>query len=487
MKERSSVPVRRWSGEGAPRPERDRSREKPTLRVVDLFCGCGGLTRGLERTGRFSTILGVDNNKAAIDTFARNHGDDLPPETHLGEMRHFAQGPMWELLQRRDVRRPGDLDCLVGGPPCEGFSRNTVYTRRRAADDAGVTSAAAVQYRESKYWQSAWSSPATPAETTPAGRVVRAYNPFLTDPRNLLFRAFLDVADLLRPRIVLIENVRQILTHGGGSIAEEIVGRLDALGYATEARTLNAADYGVPQLRQRAFFLAVRRDALPARSALPWPEPTHAPGPSDGYRQASLPIALEGQRWPGDGGAFVSVAEAIADLPPARSEREGNPRLPVDAYSDHSLSAFRRFVRSTEATPANHVHRTPGEPVIRRLRAMRPGMRLHDLPADLRTRKYYYNSYGRLDWDTPANTITKSFLYPGSGRFGHPEADRVITYREAARLQSFDDDFTFHASSQEGVASMIGSAVPPLIGFRLGTAIAELLDACEGAQLTIAC
>lgn len=440
-------------------------------RVVDLFCGCGGLSRGLERTGRFVTTFGVDINKAALETFVTNHGDVARrPTGHLGDIQAIQPDELWAALRRFGVTQPGELECLVGGPPCEGFSRNKVYTHSGDADATGIKTVAPVEYTEPKYWTRAWSAAGQPA--VEAGRVVRAYNPFLNDPRNFLFRAFLDIAAYLRPKIILIENVRQILTHAGGAIAAEIEGRLADLGYRCESRILNAANFGVPQARQRAFFVAVRSDVI-GNASIPWPLPTHREA---GEGLFDLTVRYGDTDLPGDHGRFVSTFEAIGDLPEARPEREGNPQREHSSYPDAPLSAFRKFVRSAVATPANHVYRTPSEQVIRRLRAMRPGMRPHDLPAELQTKKYYYNAYARLEWDRPANTITKSFLYPGSGKFGHPEQDRVISYREAARLQSFDDDFTFHASSQEGLASMIGSAVPPLLGYFFGHAFSPLLE-----------
>ncbi len=450
-------------------------------------------------------MFGVDVNRAALDTFLRNHGrEGRRPAGYLGDVRALAPEAVWDALRPFGVTGPEELECLVGGPPCEGFSRNKVYTHRadtRTDDAAGVTAVAPVEYRERKYWRSAWSgSPIDLADVAGpmtgdaaaerAEKVVRAYNPFLNDPRNYLFRAFLDLAALLRPAVVLIENVRQMLSHADGAIASEIVERLDRIGYRAEARVLNAADYGVPQLRHRAFFLALRKDVYATSGALPWPVPTHAARDLSREEQYAIDgLGSAGTHavgatltpaWPGDLGAYVSTAEAIADLPAARAERDGNPRRPAAEYPDVPLSAFRRFVRSAVSTPANHVYRTPSAQVIDRLRAMRPGMKAHDLPPEMRTRKYYYNAYGRLEWDRPANTITKSFLYPGSGKFGHPEEDRVISYREAARLQSFDDDFTFHATSQEGVAHMIGAAVPPLLGYALGTGIAAALDGLGG-------
>jgi len=420
-------------------------------------------------------------HKPSIETFVLNHGSEgQRPHAHLGDIKTLTPADVWGALKPFGIEQPGELECLVGGPPCEGFSRNGVYTKR-SDDRIGVGAVAPVEYAEAKYWQTAWSGGRAAESATPE-RVVRAYNPFLNDPRNFLFRAFLNFADMLRPKIILIENVPQMLTHDRGSIAREIIERLGALGYDAESRVLNAADYGVPQKRHRAFFVAVRSDLLSSGDNLPWPKGTHR-----ALRQLSLDVVSSEQTGaltktlPGDLGLYVTTEEAIADLPPSRPEREGNPTQPPSAYPEVPLSAFRRYVRSRISTPANHVHRTPSEQVINRMRAMRPGMKAHELPAELQTKKYYYNAYGRLEWDRPANTITKSFIYPGSGKFGHPVEDRVISYREAARLQSFDDDFAFVSNSQEGISHMIGSAVPPLLGYHFGIAFYEFLAGTIGS------
>jgi DNA (cytosine-5)-methyltransferase 1 len=445
--------------------------------VVDLFCGCGGLSRGLERTGRFRTVLGIDNNRYALDTFVRNHGGGTqPPIGWLGDIRELETPALWSLLARCGVDAPGQLDCLVGGPPCEGFSRNKVYVSSEGDEQSDPRAALPKEYKEQKYWQTAWQSPARKSTQLGEGRSVQAYNPFLDDPRNYLFRHFLDIAGELQPRIVLIENVRQMLSHRGGEVPAEIASRLDELGYVTESRILNAASFGVPQSRHRAFFVAVRKQYLSSGNSVPWPIPTHV-------ESAENDLFVQTDGLPGDAGLYVTVREAIADLPPARGEKSvrDTMRPSVDTYPPVELSRFRRFVRSATAAPANHVYRMPSEQVIARLRAMQPGMKPHHLPKELQTRKYYYNAYGRLEWDRPSNTITKSFLYPGSGKFGHPEESRVISYREAARLQSFDDDFTFYAASQEGIAHMIGSAVPPLLGYRFGEQFAAFLSQLRGS------
>jgi len=108
---------------------------------------------------------------------------------------------------------------------------------------------------------------------------------------------------------------------------------------------------------------------------------------------------------------------------------------------------------------------------------MKPGMIASDLPEHLRTRSAYYNSYGRLSWDRPAKTITKSCNYLGSGCFGHPVEDRGITMREAARLQSFDDDFDFLSASEPHVAKIIGGAVPPVLAATIARNVAAAIAA----------
>ncbi len=437
-----------------------------TFTVVDLFCGCGGLSRGMERSGRFRSILGVDINAAAVETFTKNHGTETDrPEALCKDIQELSDDDVWSALRRKGIRKPRQLDCLVGGPPCEGFSRNKVYT-----GEAGETVLPdRKEYSEEKYWKSAWKG--TAGASRPE-RDIRAYHPFLDDPRNYLFRYFLNVAEELQPRIILIENVRQMLQHRDGAIAKEIVRRLKRLGYVAEARILNAAEYGVPQLRQRAFFVCVREDLFDGE--LPFPVVTHT-SPSAEFLSGST-------RLPGEKGFYVTVEEAIADLPASQPESVGNPRASASHYPKVPLSEFRRFVRSATQTPANHVHRTPSEAVIAKLRAMRPGMKAHQMPKELQVAKYYYNAYGRLEWNKPSNTITKSFIYPGSGKFGHPDEDRVISYREAARLQSFDDDFTFYAKSQEGISHMIGSAVPPLLGYKFAQSFIRLLDSVDAKR-----
>jgi DNA (cytosine-5)-methyltransferase 1 len=272
----------------------------------------------------------------------------------------------------------------------------------------------------------------------------------------------LRVAVVLKPKIILIENVREILTYRDGAIRREIERTLGPF-YNVEVKILNAADYGVPQHRRRAFIVAVRRDVSLASVATVYPLPTHS--------QSMTSSRLKGL--PGEEGHYVSVWEAIGDLPLPRTQTGVRSR---DAsVRKLTVSKYRRYARRKGSISA-HVERRLSKSVLARIRYMKPGMRSHHLPARLRTKKFFYNAYTRLSWNEPANTVTKSFLYLGSGKFGHPEQDRGLTIREAARLQSFPDDFQFCEASQKTLATMVGGAVPPLLAKAFGLRIAALLD-----------
>jgi DNA (cytosine-5)-methyltransferase 1 len=369
-----------------------------TRSVIDLFSGCGGISRGFSSAG-FDTLLGLDTDADSLTTFAGNHpraqvlgGDirDIPPS----EVR------AWLGLQREE------LDCLVGGPPCQSFSKNTPAKER-----------------------------------------------FFDDPRNHLYRWFMDFVEEFRPRTVLVENVAELANAHNGFVREEILERLDALGYETIWRRLLAADYGVPQMRRRVFFLASRVGG----GALQFPSPTH--------RAPSKPPSLLNE----DG--YVTVKAAISDLPRLN---HGEGQEPA-AYRTPPTSAFQRTVRRDVKKVYDHVARKLAPAQLARLRAIQPGQRMKDLPDHLRPRSGYGGAYSRLSWEEPALTITTWVFHPGSGRFGHPEDDRTITMREAARIQGFDDAFRFHGS-YNSKSRQIGNAVPPLLAKQLAQVLSRELD-----------
>jgi DNA (cytosine-5)-methyltransferase 1 len=271
-------------------------------------------------------------------------------------------------------------DLLVGGPPCQGFSNL--------------------------------------GERVP------------NDPRRQLWRDFLRALRDAQPLIFVMENVPPILK---SAEYQEIRKQAEKLGYKTEGRILNAADYGAPEVRKRAFIIGSRIGEPP------FPSPTH--------RDPSDPATFETRALP----PWRTVRDAIADLP--REPDGGNW----------------------------HIGRNPTPMSLKRYRCIPPGGNRWDLPPDLmpgcwkRKTKGGTDLFGRLWWDRPSVTIRTEFYKPEKGRYLHPEEHRPITHREAARLQGFDDDFLFVGKKIE-VGIQIGNAVAPPIAYEIGLAAAKAID-----------
>ncbi len=388
-------------------------------KLIDLFCGCGGISRGFQKTGHFDVEYGVELEHHPAQTFTRNIRNSLGRPTPVFERDIeelvASDRVFWDHLKPTGIEQAAQIDVLVGGPPCQGFSRNGVR-----------------QYIASG---------------------IRFYD----DPRNHLYKAFLLAVEMLRPTVLLIENVREFLNFGEGKFSDDLLTRLDELGYVTDFRKICAADYGVPQMRHRVFFLGISKDIYRAsKNPLPFPQPTFS---STGVQ---LGLLQDFQ--------YRTVRDAISDLPaPVYEHGQATP------YSHSSKpSEYAAYMRSPTGKVYNHVARTLSETSKARIRAVGTG-RMKHIEKPLRTNSFYGSAYRRLEWDEPALTITTWVYHVGSGRFAHPSEDRGITMREAARLQSFDDDFIF-PDLINPVSQMIGNAVPPLLATRFAESIAAYLD-----------
>ena len=367
---------------------------KPT--VIDLFSGCGGLSWGLAKHG-YRVLAGLDNWPIALKTFKRNHDRAQALQADLATLAPSVLASALKL-------KPGQLDVLVGGPPCQGFSKNVPASRR-----------------------------------------------FLEDDQNLLVRSFLHFIEHLRPKVVLMENVAEIVNAFNGAFTEEIHRLLMKWGYEVDVRVLDATKYGVPQRRRRAFFFA---NSVARQPAFP-PETQEAPTVVGNRSLFALP-------------PFITVWDAIGDLPALNAGAGASPT----EYGQPPESDYQKTMRADSPVLYDHVARSLRPTQLARLRAIKAGQGAKDLPPDLRPKSHYSGAYGRLEKQKLAPTITRWVFHPGSGRFGHPVDDRVITIREAARLQSFSDDFAFEGSYIEK-SHQVGNAVPPL----LSTAFAPLIRA----------
>lgn len=356
------------------------------LTSVDLFCGCGGISVGVKSAG-FDVLAGVDINKKYICSFTKNFSeaktitDDItiiPPE---------------KFLEKIGLKK-GELTLLVGGPPCQGFSKN----------------------------------------------VPRKYR-FLEDDRNQLIRTFLDYCETLQPKMILMENVAEMRNGFEQAYTQEIEQRLAEAGYTVHHAVLTAADYGVPQRRRRAFFMATRLGFT-----FSTPPKTHALIKSDDC------LNLLGEH------RYVSVWEAIGDLP---SLKHGDSPKIVD-YCDEPQNEFQARMRGKMRQVSCHVARGLAPTQYARLSALKPGQGLKDLPPELQTKGGFSGAYGRLTKEMVAPTITRWVFHPGSGRWGHPVDIRTLSIREIARIQSFPDSYEFDGSFTDQ-AGQLGNAVPPLL------------------------
>ncbi len=256
----------------------------------------------------------------------------------------------------------------------------------------------------------------------------------LNDPRNYLFKQFVRFVEVFSPKYFVLENVPNIITTSNGYFKEEIITAFNALGYDVCCGILNAYDFGVPQRRQRALFLGQK-----GKLEIDLPQPT---------------------------GQHRSVQEAIYDLPFIQSG-EGNEK---SKYDKPCYTQFQRELRGKCETLYNHVATKHSPAAIRKLEMIPKGKGKEILPSEMLTKSIYSGTWCRLIEDEPAATITTRFDTPSSGRFTHPVLNRCITTREAARLQTFPDDFVFHGNKTCQM-KQVGNAVPPLLAFHIAQVI----------------
>lgn len=391
-----------WSGEPQHRPPEDSARsDRP--KVIDLFCGPGGLSQGLEQAG-FESVLGVDIHEPSIDTFQRNH-----PQAHaiLGDIRSINKREgddrdIFDVIEDEEAAEEtllgevadealGDeeLAVLTAGIPCQGFS----IANRKQHDE---------------------------------------------DERNYLFEEFIRATKILNPKFVLVENVSTMKAAKDGEFVEAVVECLERLDYEVDYRVLNAEEHGVPQKRQRLFFMGAR-DGSP----LIWPSATHEDDPR-------------------------TVSDALADLP---SVDAGEKTECYDPETDASRS-YAEAMRETETgaeveSGTLHNHEAPNhrQTTIDRVAGTEPGEPMYDR----------FKQRIRLHPDEPGPTIIAGGIRP-QFQYGHPNQHRGLTVRERARIQSFPDRYVFEGGVVQGRVQT-GMAVPPLLAQRLGEAIARSMRA----------
>lgn len=392
--------------------------EKPTL--LDLFCGAGGISHGFEQAG-FSVVAGIDFDDDSLLTFRSNHlGSKV-----LGA--DLATTPPEKLAEDIGIKR-GEIDCLAGGPPCQGFSRNRAFRHQNGA--------------------------------------------FVDDDRNHLYWHFFTYVDYFRPKVVIMENVPEILVKANGYFRDAVFERFQSLGYTAEAKILNAAEFGAPQHRRRAFFLAGRDN-----QHISFPDKTSLLGPRAGRRtptsaefvgaeqknSLTLPLFEELPTGP-------TVWEAISDLQGVYATHLNT----ACNYAREAQNSYQEERRQSATRTWNHFPWQLTERQLQRIRLLGEGQGQLHLPEELQTKGGHGSAYRRIQGDAQALTITTWMFHPGSGMFTHPLEDRVITVREAARLQSFQDRFIFYGR-YHSQCRQVGNSVAPLVAKNIAMAIRPVL------------
>ncbi|MCL2676815.1 MAG: DNA (cytosine-5-)-methyltransferase [Streptococcaceae bacterium] len=298
----------------------------PDLRIIDLFSGAGGLSLGFENAG-FENLFSVEYNHEAAKTYITN----FPAHKLIeDDIKSISNDEILKLVGRNGV------DVIIGGPPCQGFSM--------------------------------------------AGNIGRK---FIDDERNQLFREFVRFVDVIQPKMFVMENVARLDTHNKGQTIQEILNEFEKVGYQVKKEVLQAADYGVPQKRQRIFIV--------------------------GYKSGTF-------KFPKAQEYVTTVEEAIGDLPILESGQ--NSVIP------------------------NHFAMKHSEQMLKKMAYIQDGGDRNDIPEPLRPKSGDIRKYIRYASDKPSVTVTGDMR-----KVFHYSQNRALTPRELARLQTFPDNFIFEGSS----------------------------------------
>lgn len=393
------------------------------FKFIDLFAGCGGLSEGFYKEG-FKSLLHLEINEVACKTLStrmKYYGysdeeienaimcDDITRDGLLGDM---------------DKRIQDKVDIIIGGPPCQAFS---TVGRAQSPDSMNE------------------------------------------DPRNYLFENYLHVLNYYKPKLFIFENVKGLLTARpkGVNIFDLIIKQMsETYNVVSDPRTilLNAANYGVPQNRERVILIGVRKDI----NILP----------EEIYARIIKTHSVNGETM----SKYVTVREAISDLPKLLPG-EGNEII------EHKIKRTNDYLDKIKNTKEhvvyNHVARNHNEKdrerykilsknkwQLKDLQEVRPDLVHHDP-------KHFGNRYTVQEFDKPGRTVV-AHLYKDGNLFIHPDSsqERTFTVREAARIQSFPDDFIFEGSRTEQY-KQVGNAVPPLMAEAFAKTLAEVLKEIE--------
>lgn len=346
---------------------------KNNLKIIDLFCGAGGLSLGFESQG-FESILAIDTWNNAIETFNNNRMNKVGIVEDISKIdKKFIDSKIKE-----------HVNGVIGGPPCQGFS----LAGKRDEDDV----------------------------------------------RNKLYQEYFKTLSLIGPDFFVIENVTGILSMKNGAVKEDIIKKASDIGYNVYQNKLISSDYGVPQNRVRVFFVGIKKEFDKGNFSFP--------------KKFDYKVTCE---------------EAISDLPSLDNHCDNTQ------YLSNPINEYQKKMRKKSNNVFNHecTHHTQETKVL--ISHVPEGGSIKDLPDKLKGNRKYSSLLRRMNSKTQSNTIDT-----GHRTYFHYQENRILSVREAARIQSFPDDYIF-AGAKVNQYKQVGNAVPPLLAEQIAKVIKDYL------------
>lgn len=355
--------------------------KRKKYKVLDLFCGCGGISEGFSLAG-FEIAGGIDFNEYATVTFKHNFAKAI---VHNIDISIFPDDQI--------DKEYGNVDVIVGGPPCQGFSSANRWQKEKE------------------------------------------------DPRNKLFFEYIRFVQRIHPKVIMIENVRGLLSRDNGYAIKRIQEILGAVEYNISFQVLDASDYGVPQNRKRAIIVGIRKD----------------------FKDITFDFTSLVKQ------DKTTVEDAIGELYQFEKSPAGAKELKEPANSK-----LRKYFRNKDNIILDQDIVYPADKVQKRISFVPQGGNWKDVPAELwpnNRQNRHSSAYKRLDPSAQSCTIDTGNAH---SNYFHPLYNRIPTIRESARLQSFPDSFEFQGP-RGSKYRQVGNAVPPLLAKAVADAIIKIL------------
>jgi DNA (cytosine-5)-methyltransferase 1 len=373
-------------------------------KLVDLFSGVGGISSGFHRAG-FETVFANEYNKEIGEAYKANF-----PEANM--MIDDIRNLDFSAIMKKNKIKPGEIDVVAGGPPCQGFS---MANRKRIEQDE----------------------------------------------RNLLFLEFVRAVKSFQPKCFLIENVmgmageKVAISSRERMVVDSMTEYFEELGYHISFKSFKAEEHGVPQMRRRVMVVGTRlknkfKDLQSSKIGNLVKE--YLSKEELGKKEKASSKAKHP----------VTVWEAISDLPQIEAG-QGEEKM---KYAGAAKNAYQKMLRTKSKDVYNHLTTPHSADVIKRIKLIKQGENFNHLPKALQTKSVHSGAFGRLSADALSPTITTRFDTPSTGRVIHPFLHRTLTVREAARIQSFPDDFKF-IGTRTSQGKQVGNAVPPLVAKKI--------------------